>query len=62
MRFADGELRIGQQLARALELAAVGADAASLHGEKTMVGAQNRQDAVRLFIFGCPEDKPRVVR
>ena len=58
VRFADGELRIGQQLARALALAAVGADAASLHGEKTMVGAQNRQDAVRLLIFGWPEDKP----
>ena len=32
--------------------------AACLHRKQTAVGTQNRQDAVRFLIFGCPEDKP----
>ena len=58
MRLADGKLRIGQKLAGPLQLAAVGAHAACLHRKQTAVGTQNRQDAVRFLIFGCPEDKP----
>lgn len=34
------------------------AHAAGLDGKEPVVIGQDRQDAVRLLIFGCPEDKP----
>ena len=58
LRIADGELGIRQQLAGALELRPVRAHAAGLDGKEPVVIGQDRQDAVRLLIFGCPEDKP----
>ena len=50
MCFADGSA--------ATQTRRIEKSAAGLDGKEPVVIGQDRQDAVRLLIFGCPEDKP----